>query len=77
MKENNENNENDENKKYENAIIVRNLISREFNAHGNIDYSILFRFLDLNTKKDRKILKKNVKELIDICNKALEELEDK
>lgn len=61
--------------KYENCQIIKKILSNEFNAQGNLEACMYFKFLDLDDKKSRKRLKDNIKEISEICNKALKELE--
>lgn len=62
-------------KKYENALIVKDILSREASALGNLQASIMFRFIDLKKKDDREYLKKQVEEMIEIFSNAVKELE--
>ncbi len=62
-------------KKYENADIVRQIFSREFNYMGNMEASILYRFIDFKKKDDRELMRKNINEMMQIFNDALKELE--
>lgn len=62
-------------KKYENCEIVKGILSRECNALGDMQGSLAFRFLDMKSKDDREFLKRNIKDIIDIFNDALEELD--
>lgn len=63
-------------KKYENAEIVSRIISRGFQHSGNMQASIVYRFLDFKKKDDREFLKKNINEMMKIFNDALKELEN-
>lgn len=63
-------------KKYENALIVKGILSREAQTLGNTEASIIFRFLDLKKKDDRECLKRNIIDMMDIFESALKELED-
>ena len=63
-------------KKYENAEIVSGIISREFQHSGNMQASIVYRFLDFKKKDDKEFLKKNINEMMKIFNDALKELEN-
>ena len=62
--------------KFENCNIIKNIISREFNYAGDIQGCMYFKFLDLEEKKARKQLKNNIKQMIEICNNALNELKE-
>ena len=64
-------------KKYENSLIVKDILARECHALGDMQGSIMFRFLDLKKKDDREFLRNNIKVMIDIFNNALKELEKK
>lgn len=64
-------------KKYENALIVKDILAREFNHFGNMQACIAIKFLDLKKKDDREYLKKQIKDLTVIFNDALKELEEK
>ena len=62
-------------KKYENALIVKDILARESNALGNVQASVMYRFLDLKNKDDRDYLKEQAKQMIEIFNDAVKELE--
>lgn len=62
-------------KKYENALIVKNILASECNRLGDLQGSILFKFLDLKKKDDREFLKKEAEYIRNIFNDALKELE--
>ena len=62
-------------KKYQNCEIVRGILSRECNALGDMQGCLGFKFLDIKKKDDREFLKRNIKDMIDIFNDALKELE--
>lgn len=64
-------------KKYENALIVKDILAREANAMGNMQFSIALRFVDLKKKDDREFLKTNIQAMIAIYEAAVKELEDK
>lgn len=64
-------------KKYENALIVKNILSREANALGNMQVCLAFRFLDLKNKDDREFLKRNIDDMIEMFTAASKELEEK
>ena len=64
-------------KKYENALIVKNILSRECQALGDMQGSIMFRFIDLKKKQDREFLRDNINGMIVIFNNALKELEER
>lgn len=48
-------------KKYENALIVKDILAREFNHFGNMQACITIKFLDLKKKDDREYLKSKLK----------------
>lgn len=62
-------------KKYENCEIVKGILSRECNTLGDMQGCLAFKFLDMKNKNDRDFLRRNVKDMIDIFNDALEELD--
>lgn len=62
-------------KKYENALIVKNILARETQALGDLQTSLVFRFLDMKKKNDRDFLKNQTKDMITIFSDALKELE--
>lgn len=64
-------------KKYENALIVKDILSREANALGNLQASLAFRFVDLKNKEDRKFLKRHIDDMIKMFTAASKELEEK
>lgn len=64
-------------KKYENAEIVKEILSREAHAMGNMKFSISLRFLELKKKNDREYLKRQIEGMINLFNDALKELEEK
>lgn len=64
-------------KKYENALIVKDILARESQALGNMQASIMYRFIDLKKKDDREFLKEQTKQMIEIFNNAVKELEGK
>lgn len=61
--------------KYQNADIVRQIFAREYQAMGNLEGSIVYRFLDLKKKKDRAFLAQGIKQMIEMYQDALKELE--
>ena len=63
-------------KKYENALIVKDILAREFNSLGDLQGSLMFRFIDLKKKEDREFLKNNINGMLDIFNNALNELKE-
>ena len=64
-------------KKYENALIVKDILARESQALGNMQASIMYRFIDLKKKDDREFLKIQAEQMIEIFNNAVKELEEK
>lgn len=64
-------------KKYENALIVKDILSRECHALGDMQAGLMYRFLDLKKKDDRDFLKKNIESMCTLFNDALKELEEK
>lgn len=62
-------------KKYENAEIAKQIISRECQALGDMQGSIMFRFLDLKKKEDREYLKVQCECMRDLFGNAVKELE--
>lgn len=64
-------------KKYENALIVKDILARECNHFGDMQGTVMFRFLDLKRKEDRVFLKKQIEGVAKIFNDALKELEEK
>ena len=64
-------------KKYENALIVKDILARESQALGNLQASIMYRFLELKDKDDREYLKGQAEQMIEIFNAAVKELEEK
>lgn len=64
-------------KKYENALIVKDILARECQAHGDMQGSIMFRFVDLKKKDNREFLRKQIEGVAQIFNDALKELEEK
>lgn len=63
-------------KKYENALIVKNIFARECDAMEDIQGSVYFRFLDLKKKDDREFLAREIKGIMNIFNDVLKELEE-
>ena len=63
-------------KKYENAEIAKQIMSREFNALGDTKSSVMFRFLDLKKKEDREYLKEQCEFMRDLFGNAVKELEE-
>lgn len=64
-------------KKYENALIVKDILSREAQALGNMQASIAFRFVDFKNKADREFIKRNIDDMIKMFTAASKELEEK
>lgn len=64
-------------KKYENSLIVKDILASECNRLGDSQGSLMFKFLDLKKKDDRVFLKNNINALLKIFNDSLKELEDK
>lgn len=62
-------------KKYENAEIVKGILSREANAMGDMQLCISIKFIDFKSEADRKFLANNIKGVRDMFNDALRELE--
>lgn len=62
-------------KKYENSLIVKDILARECQAFGNLQASLMYRFLDLKKKDDREFLKNNIQTMIGIYEAAVKELE--
>lgn len=62
-------------KKYENALIVKDILSRECSAMGNMKGSLMYRFLDLKKKDDRQFLKTQIESMVEMFNDAIKELE--
>ena len=63
-------------KKYANALIVKDIFTRECNAMDDMQGSMFFRFLDLKKKDDREFLAREIKGIMNIFNDALKELEE-
>lgn len=63
-------------KKYENSLIVKNILASEYNRMGDLQASLYFRFLNLKKKEDKEFLKKQIECMIEIFNGALKELEE-
>lgn len=63
-------------KKYENSLIVKNILANECNRMGDLQGSLYFRFLDLKKKEDKEFLKKQIEYMMEIFNGALKELEE-
>ena len=63
-------------KKYENALIAKEILSRECMVMDDIRGSLMFRVLDLKKEDDRTFLKKNVEWMIELFTNAKKELED-
>ena len=64
-------------KKYENALIVKDILSRECSAMGDMQASLMYRYLDLKKKDDREFLKTQIESMVKMFNDAVKELEDK
>ncbi len=64
-------------KKYENAEIVKGILSREANNIGDMQLCLSLKFIDFKSKADRKFLANNIKEILEIFSDALKELDDK
>ena len=64
-------------KKYENALIAKDILAREFQALGDLQGSIVMRYLELKNKEDRKFLKAQIEDVAKIFNDAIKELEEK
>lgn len=61
-------------KKYENAEIVKGILSREANAMGDMKMCISIKFIDFKSQRDREFLANNIKGMIEIFGDALKEL---
>lgn len=61
-------------KKYENAEIVKGILSREANYFGDVNLCMSIKFIDYKSGEDRKFLANNIKDMLDIFNDALKEL---
>ena len=61
-------------KKYENAEIVKGILSREANSMGNMQLCLSPKFIDLKKENDRKFLAKNIEGMQEIFSDALKEL---
>lgn len=64
-------------KKYENAEIVRQMLSRECNYFGDMKSCMLFKFIDFKKKQDREFMRNSINQMIEIFKDALKELEGK
>lgn len=64
-------------KKYENALIAKDIFASECNRMGDLKGCMMFKFLDLKRKDDRKFLKTQIEYMMDIFNNAIKELEEK
>lgn len=62
--------------KYEYTNIAKTIISREFQAMGDTEISVIFRFLDPDKEDDRAVIRRNILGLKEIFDKALKELEE-
>lgn len=62
-------------KKYENSLIVKDILANECNRLGYMKGSLFFKFLDLKKKDDREFLKREAEYIRNIFNDALKELE--
>lgn len=62
-------------KKYENSLIVKDILANECNRLGDMQGCMLFKFLDLKKKDDRDFLKREAECIRNIFNDALKELE--
>lgn len=62
-------------RKYKNAEIVKDILSREASSFGNMQLSISLKFIDFKSEADRKYLANNIKGMLEIFNNALKELE--
>lgn len=61
-------------KKYENAEIAKEILSREANAMGDMQLCIMIKYIDFKSEVDKKLLANNIKGVRDIFNDALKEL---
>ena len=61
-------------RRYENAEIVKDILSREASSFGDMQLSILLKFIDFKSEADRKYLANNIKGMLEIFNNALKEL---
>ena len=64
-------------KKYENAEIVKQIITRECNYYGDMKSCLVFKFIDFKKKQDRDFMRESINEMIVIFQDALKELEEK
>ena len=62
-------------KKYENSLIVKDILANECNRLEDMKGSLFFKFLDLKKKDDREFLKREAEYIRNIFNDALKELE--
>lgn len=62
-------------KKYENAEIVKGILSREASAMGDMQLCIMIKFIDFKSEADRKFLANNIRGMVDMFNDAIKELE--
>ena len=62
-------------KKYENALIVKDIFARECFAMDDMTTGLCFKYLDLKKKESREFLKEQIEGVVRIFNDALKELE--
>ena len=62
-------------RKYENAEIVKDILSREASSFGDIQLSLSLKYIDFKSEEDKKYLANNIKGMLEIFNNALKELE--
>ena len=62
--------------KYKYTNIAKTIISREFQAIGDTEISVIFRFLDPDNEDDRAAIRSGILEMKNIFDKALKELEE-
>ena len=60
-----------------NCEIIKRILSGECSRQGDMQGAMYFKGLDLKKKKSKTQLKKNIKEIQQICEGALKELEER
>lgn len=63
-------------KKFENALIVKDIMARECGYLGDMKGSLMFRFLDLKKNEDREFLQKQIEDFMKIFSDASKELKE-
>lgn len=62
-------------KKYENVLIAKGILAREFQQLGDIQRSMKMRFLDIKDPDQVEFFKKNARDMMNIFADAIKELE--